>query len=128
VAGPALAKTTEPALVPVAATSAANTTEPVARADKAWKLVKTYRGNGDWQSPTIKIKKSDYKAQVKYRCTGSSGGYLYLSWNGKPYGYESANSSKARGTVTLYGHAGGRRGYFEVSPWIDCSWTLKIYQ
>jgi hypothetical protein len=95
---------------------------------KKWKLIKTYRGDGNWQSPTIRIKKRDYKAQVTYRCTDPSGGFLYLTWSAEPYYHESANSSRAQGTVTLYGHDGGRRGYFEISSWIDCYWKLKVYQ
>ncbi|WP_436535679.1 hypothetical protein [Actinoplanes sp. HUAS TT8] len=92
------------------------------------KLFKTYHGDGDWQSPTVKLKKRDYRATVKYTCTDSSGGFMYLSWNGDQNGYESAHSSKARDTVTLNGHKGAMTGYFKVSTWIDCDWTVKVYQ
>ncbi|KUL37518.1 hypothetical protein [Actinoplanes awajinensis] len=99
----------------------------VVHAAKTWKLFRTYRGVGSWQSPAVTPAK-DYKATVTYACTGSSGGFMYLFWQAKPYSFEAATSPKARGAVTLRGHAGGTKGNFRVSTWVDCSWTVKVYQ
>ncbi|MFC7533837.1 hypothetical protein [Actinoplanes sp. GCM10030250] len=79
----------------------------------------------NWQSPRLKISTVDYRAVATYRCANT--GHLFLTWNGDNFGYESANSSQASGTVTLNGHRGARSGYFDVSTWLDCTWSLKVY-
>ena len=90
------------------------------------KLIRSWQGTSTtWQSPTLRVPTKDYKAIVNYSC--EEDGFFFVAWNGDPSGYESANASTASGTVTLNGHAGARTGYFDISTWLDCSWTLRVF-
>jgi hypothetical protein len=93
--------------------------------DPGMKLVASYSGGSHWYGPRVTLPKKKYEAIATYRCDRE--GFLYLSWNGEPYTYESANMSKASGTVTLEGVDGGTRGYFAVESWLGCTWTMKVY-
>ncbi|MEV6343751.1 hypothetical protein [Actinoplanes sp. NPDC051851] len=106
---------------------AASTVLP-ARAATPSTLFRTYTGTTSWTSATVKLPAKKYRAVATYKCTGSAGGYLYVSWHGTPFAFEMAQSRKAKGTITLTGKRGARNGYFEVSTWYNCTWTLKVYR
>ncbi|MFI5933189.1 hypothetical protein [Actinoplanes sp. NPDC051494] len=88
-------------------------------------LIASYEGEEQWQGPRVELPNQAYQAVVSYKC--DKNGFLYVSWDGEPYSYETAHSSDAKGTVTLDGHEGGTRGYFSVDTWLGCSWSMKVY-
>lgn len=78
-----------------------------------------------WNSPTIRIPNTDYRALMSYQCTESD--LMMLTWEGADHGFDYASSRGASGTLTLNGHNGGRTGHFEVFPGWECTWSLKVY-
>jgi len=91
-----------------------------------WRQVASYSMSAsNWQGPRIKIPTTDYRAIASYKCAEAN--FFYLTWNGDSYGYEYVSSSSMAATLTLNGHQGGRSGYFGVSTWLNCSWTVKVY-
>ncbi|WP_306214277.1 hypothetical protein [Actinoplanes sp. RD1] len=88
-------------------------------------LIATYRGDEKWRSSRIALPETAYQAVVDYQCDDS--GFLYVSWTGEPNSYEESHASASKGTVVLNGTEGGRRGYFAIDTWLDCSWTMNLY-
>lgn len=78
-----------------------------------------------WQAPRVRIPSADYRAVVTYRCAAD--GYFSLHWNGDSNGFEYVSSTRPDGTITLNGHSGARGGYFEVSTWPDCVWSVRVF-
>lgn len=93
--------------------------------DPALHLVYSYDGDEQWHGPRVTLPSKKYQAIATYACEDS--GFLYLSWHGEPYSYETAHSSQSSGTVTLNGEAGKHSGYFSIETWMGCSWSLKVY-
>ena len=80
-----------------------------------------------WQSPTLRIPTADYKALVSWTCADNGSPFIYLTWTGEGGGYEYVHGAKATGTLTLNGHAGGRKGFFKVSSSADCTWKVRVF-
>ncbi|WP_041832033.1 hypothetical protein [Actinoplanes sp. N902-109] len=98
---------------------------PAATPSAGLKLIAGYSGSTHWYGPRLTLPARKYEAIATYTC--DNGGFLYVSWNGEPYSYESAKSSDGSGTVVLQGVDGGTRGYFAVDSWLGCAWTMKVY-
>lgn len=81
--------------------------------------------SADWQGPKLRIPTAEFTAVATYTCQDA--GFLFLTWYGDQGGYDSADLLATSGTVTLNGHHGAQVGYFEVSSWLGCSWTVKVY-